>query len=82
MRLALAAELNGYPGSIHAIELAEQLHLSSDEVNKLSALVKVMKAECAAAMIITLAWSRILQLDPNRSMIACIIRIAIDASAI
>ena len=41
----LAAELNGYPGSIHAIELAEQLHLSSDEVNKLSALVKVMKAE-------------------------------------
>ena len=45
MRLALAAELNGYPGSIHAIELAEQLHLSSDEVNKLSALVKVMKAE-------------------------------------
>jgi hypothetical protein len=45
MRLALAAELNGYPGSIHAIELAEQLHLSSDEVNKFSALVKVMKAE-------------------------------------
>jgi hypothetical protein len=45
MRLALAAELNGYPGSIHAIELAEQLHLSSDEVNKFSALVKVTKAE-------------------------------------
>ena len=28
MGLALAAELNGYPGPIHAIELAEQLHLS------------------------------------------------------
>ena len=28
MALALAAELNGYPGPVHAIELAEQLHLS------------------------------------------------------
>ena len=51
MRLALAAELNGYPGSIHAIELAEQLHLSSDEVNKFSALVKVMKAETISRSI-------------------------------
>ena len=51
MRLALAAELNGYPGSIHAIELAEQLHLSSDEVNKFSALVKVMKARPLATLI-------------------------------
>jgi hypothetical protein len=29
--LALAAELNGYPGPIHAIELAEKLHLSQSK---------------------------------------------------
>src|SRR5262245_18269505 len=45
MGLALAAELNGYPGPIHAIELAEQLHLSSDQVSKLKALFEAMKAE-------------------------------------
>ena len=54
MRLALAAELNGYPGSIHAIELAEQLHLSSDEVNKLSALMKaetISRSDCAGRQL-------------------------------
>jgi len=45
MGLALAAELNGYPGPIHAIELAGQLHLSPDQVSKLSALFEAMKAE-------------------------------------
>jgi hypothetical protein len=35
MGLALAAELNGYPGPIHAIELAEQLHLSPEQLRKL-----------------------------------------------
>jgi len=45
MGLALAAELNGYPGPIHAIELAEQLHLSSDQVTKLRALFDAMKAQ-------------------------------------
>jgi hypothetical protein len=45
MGLALAAELNGYPGPIHAIELAEQLHLSADQVEKLRSLFEVMKAE-------------------------------------
>src|SRR5262249_202249 len=43
--LALAAELNGYPGPIHAIELADQLHLSPDQVSKLRALFEAMKAE-------------------------------------
>jgi hypothetical protein len=42
--LALAAELNGYPGPIHAIELAEQLHLSSAQVSKLKSLFEAMKA--------------------------------------
>jgi hypothetical protein len=45
MGMALAAELNGYPGPIHAIELAEQLHLSSDQLSKLKALFEAMKAE-------------------------------------
>src|SRR5262245_63604755 len=45
MGLALAAELNGYPGPIHAIELAEQLHLSPEQVSKLRVLFEAMKAE-------------------------------------
>jgi len=45
MGLALAAELNGYPGPIHAIELAEQLHLTNDQVTKLRSLFDAMKAE-------------------------------------
>jgi Spy/CpxP family protein refolding chaperone len=45
MGLALAAELNGYPGPIHAIELAERLQLSSDQVAKLKELFAAMKAE-------------------------------------
>ena len=50
MGLALAAELNGYPGPIHAIELAEQLHLSSDQVSKLKSLFEAMKAESPTEM--------------------------------
>jgi Spy/CpxP family protein refolding chaperone len=45
MGLALAAELNGYPGPIHAIELAEQLHLSPEQINNLKSLFEAMKAE-------------------------------------
>lgn len=45
MGLALAAELNGYPGPIHAIELADELHLSPNQVSKLRALFEAMKAE-------------------------------------
>ena len=45
MGLALAAELNGYPGPIHAIEFADQLHLTTDQVGKLRTLFEAMKAE-------------------------------------
>jgi hypothetical protein len=45
MGLALAAELNGYPGPVHATELADQLHLSPEQVTKLKALFESMKAE-------------------------------------
>jgi hypothetical protein len=44
MGLALAAELNGYPGPIHAIELASELHLSPEQITK-KALFEAMKAE-------------------------------------
>jgi Spy/CpxP family protein refolding chaperone len=45
MGLALAAELNGYPGPIHAIELAKQLDLSPEQIGKLQALFENMRAE-------------------------------------
>jgi len=45
MGLALAAELNGYPGPIHTIEFANELHLSPEQVTKLKALFEAMKAE-------------------------------------
>jgi Spy/CpxP family protein refolding chaperone len=45
MGLALAAELNGYPGPMHAIELADRLNLSPEQVARLRALFAAMKAE-------------------------------------
>jgi Spy/CpxP family protein refolding chaperone len=45
MGFALAAELKGYPWPIHAIELADQLHLSPEQVTELKALFESMKAE-------------------------------------
>ena len=45
MGLALAAELNGYPGPSHAIELAGRLGLSADQVTKLQGAFEAMKAE-------------------------------------
>jgi Spy/CpxP family protein refolding chaperone len=45
MGLALAAELNGYPGPSHAIELSDRLGLSPQQVSKLQELFAAMKAE-------------------------------------
>ena len=45
MGLALAAELNGYPGPIHAIELADKLGLAPDQIARLKSLFEAMKAE-------------------------------------
>ena len=45
MGLALAAELNGYPGPMHAIELADRLSLSPEQLARLRALFDAMKAE-------------------------------------
>jgi hypothetical protein len=45
MGLALAGELNGYPGPRHAIELAEALRLSPAQVARLKELYAAMKSE-------------------------------------
>jgi hypothetical protein len=45
MQLALAAELNGYPGPSHAIELADRLGLSVAQLARLKELFEAMKAE-------------------------------------
>jgi Spy/CpxP family protein refolding chaperone len=45
MGLALAAELNGYPGPLHVLELATPLGLSDDQRAKVTALFDAMKRE-------------------------------------
>jgi hypothetical protein len=45
MGLALAAELNGYPGPLHVIELAEPLGLSEAQRAEAEALFAAMRAE-------------------------------------
>jgi hypothetical protein len=45
MGLALAAELNGYPGPSHVLELADKLELSADQRASVKALFNSMKAE-------------------------------------
>jgi Heavy-metal resistance len=45
MSLALAAELNGYPGPLHVLELADALELSDDQRSRTSTLIEAMKTE-------------------------------------
>lgn len=45
MGLALAAELNGYPGPAHVLELADKLELSPDQRSRILALFNSMKSE-------------------------------------
>jgi hypothetical protein len=45
MTLALAAELNGYPGPLHVVELADALALTPDQRARMQALYETMKAE-------------------------------------
>ncbi len=45
MGLALAAELNGYPGPSHLLELADQLGLSDAQRDTVRSLFEAMKAE-------------------------------------
>ena len=45
MGLALAAELNGYPGPIHVIELADRLELSDAQRTRVQEMFGAMRAE-------------------------------------
>src|ERR1700712_5379585 len=45
MGLALAAELNGYPGPSHLLELADRLGLSDAQRNSVRNMFEAMKAE-------------------------------------
>jgi len=45
MGLALAADLNGYPGPVHVLELADKLNLSPDQRAGIQRLFDSMKAE-------------------------------------
>ena len=45
MGLALAAELNGYPGPAHVLEMGDQLGLSGDQRDHMRRLFAAMQAE-------------------------------------
>lgn len=45
MGLALPAELNGYPGPSHLLELSDKLELSPDQKSRIKQLFDLMKAE-------------------------------------
>ena len=49
MGLALAAELNGYPGPLHVLELAESLQVTPEQRLRVQQLFEAMKAEAIAA---------------------------------
>lgn len=48
MSLALAAELNGYPGPLHVLELAEKLQLTSTQIDRTEAAMARMRSEAQA----------------------------------
>jgi Spy/CpxP family protein refolding chaperone len=45
MGLALPAELNGYPGPLHVLELADKLMLTTEQRDKFKAMFASMQAE-------------------------------------
>jgi LTXXQ motif family protein len=49
MGLALAAELNGYPGPLHVLELADRLQLTVEQKQRVQRLYDAMKEEAVAA---------------------------------
>lgn len=48
MSLALAAELNGYPGPRHVLDLADPLGLSPDQTTAIQSMFDAMKADASA----------------------------------
>jgi Spy/CpxP family protein refolding chaperone len=49
MGFAKAAELNGYPGPLHVLELADRLKLTAEQRQRTEALFKDMKSKAVAA---------------------------------
>lgn len=49
MSMALPAELNGYPGPLHTLQLADQLKLSPEQASRTQALYAQMQQEAKAA---------------------------------
>jgi hypothetical protein len=49
MSLALVAELNGYPGPLHTLEMAEKLKLSAEQQARTRALFEQMQRDAAMA---------------------------------
>lgn len=47
--LALPAELNGHPGPVHLLELQEELNLSADQVEAISAMYEEMRTAAILA---------------------------------
>lgn len=48
LSLALPAELNGYPGPLHVLELAERLRLTPEQTRRTEALLASMRREAIA----------------------------------
>src|ERR1700676_2515830 len=48
MGMAKAAELNGYPGPVHVLELVSQLRLTPDQVQQVTAIRERMSATAKA----------------------------------
>src|SRR4249920_602410 len=48
MGMALPAELNGYPGPMHVLELADRLSLSADQRERVQRAFEAMKVEAIA----------------------------------
>lgn len=55
MSLALAAELNGYPGPRHVLDLAEPLGLTAEQFSRAQALFDDMQEEAAALGVVIVA---------------------------
>lgn len=49
MATALAAELNGYPGPMHVLELADQLRLTDEQRQRMAALMATMRRDAISA---------------------------------
>jgi hypothetical protein len=69
MGFALAAELNGYPGPIHVLEMADQLRLSGDQRLRMRELTDQMKGEAISVGERLIAWEQGLEHEFARQLI-------------